>query len=246
MTTRVLGKTDGRGVFRPLDTLEEEAEGITFRGASVGNVLDPNDPVDPLYEYLTAEWFMVGDKEYPPWYYHALGKFKPNPADVERIREELAGIPRLDVEDIDLLFNGMIRCWEIVKWVAEPGGQTFIPGLGWVTTVIRMPVDIYTIEPFGRSPATLGERDFAWMRRNCITLRDPGEISAESRAYNEEMARDRERRRQDAEYDAALYFHAGIRREAEESGLDRATPEELAKLLGGEPWMYDPDYELGG
>lgn len=228
----------------PVFGSEDEDDSITFRGAAVGNVLDPNDPVDPLYEYLTAEWYMVGDKEYPPWYYHALGKFRASPRDVERIRRALECVPRLDTRDIDVLFNGMTRCFDVVKWVAQPGNQRFVPGLGWMTSVIRMPIDIYTILPHGRSPETMGERDFAWMRRNCTTLRDPGEITADMDRANEEIRRDRNRALEDQEYDAAGYYHAGIRREAEESGIAYATPEQMAKVFGGEPWMYDDNYSL--
>lgn len=223
----------------------DEEQTHVFRGAGVGNVLDPSDPVDPLHEYITAEWYMVGDKEYPPWYYHALGRFRPNEKDVERIRAALAGIPRLNVRDIDVMFNGMTRCWEVIKWIDQPGGQSYIPGLGWVTPVIRMPIDIYTILPHGRSPETMGERDFAWMRRNCTTLRDPGDITADMNESNETARRERLRQLEDAEYDAAGYFHAGIRKEAEESGIAYATPEQMAKMFGGEPWMYDPDYAPG-
>ena len=90
----------------------------------------------------------------------------------------------------------------------------------------------------------MGERDFAWMRRNCTTLRDPGDITADMDRANEEIRRDRNRALEDQEYDAAGYYHAGIRREAEESGIAYATPAQMAKVFGGEPWMYDENYSL--
>lgn len=226
-----------------IDLGDEEVQ-EAWRGAALGTALNPLDPRDPLREYLTAEWFMVGDREYPPWYYHSLGAYRANPEDIERVRDALAGVPRLPVEEIDILFNGMTRCWDIVRWYREPGGQVHVPGLGWVTTVISMPADIYTILPEGRTPDSLGERDFTYMRSVCTTLRDPGTIAAEGQAHTEAVERDKKRRQQDEDEDFASYYQTMIRRAAEETGLDTATPEELASKLGGQPWMYD--YNLTG
>ena len=53
---------------------DEDTHGHTFRGAALGNPFDPNDPVDPLMEYVMADWFVQGGREYPPFYYHAMTK----------------------------------------------------------------------------------------------------------------------------------------------------------------------------
>ena len=217
---------------------------ITFRGAALGEPGNPENPVDPLIEFLTADYVRVGDRNYPPQFADTLGRYRPNPRDVERVRDALRGIPGVNPEDYDLLFNSELREWTIVKWVDLPEPRNYVMGLGDVIEVVREPYPVYEIDARKRGPGSLSDLDWTRLRRRCTRLRDPGEIDREIYEHNLRVTQE-QGVPEEAELAFAEYFHRLFRKIGEETGVAYATPEEMAKKYGGRPQDWDPDYIPG-
>lgn len=134
----------------------------TFRGAAVGEGYNPNNPVDPLIEFLYSMMERHGELNVPPEFALSFGRFRAHPRDVARMRRALRGIPRVDPEDYDILFNAESREWMIVKWVSMTQAVGEVPGLGFLYETVREPWPVYQIDARRRSPESLSDVD--WLR----------------------------------------------------------------------------------
>lgn len=215
------------------------------QGIELGEGRDPLDEFYAAVEFLTHGYRRVGDRNYPPQFYAGLAH-RAHPADVARMRRALAGIPRLDPRDYDILLNAETQEWSIVKWIALPEVVMVVPDGTVLVQVIREPFPVYDIDARKRSPMSLGEKDWERMRSLCVTMRDPAAITGDLRESQAAHDRDRAREAADFEHDLLSYYHAAIRREAEETGMAYASPEEMARRFGGRPQDFDPDYIPGG
>src|SRR5690606_5951477 len=89
---------------------------------------------------------------------------------VARVRSALRGIPGVNAEEYDLLFNSELREWTIVKWVDLPEPRNYVPGLGYTVEVVREPFPVYEIDARKRGPASLS--DLGWTRPRRDRSRD--------------------------------------------------------------------------
>lgn len=218
-----------------------EAQAQTFRGAGVGEAYNPNDPIDPIIEFLYAMMVRRGDRNYLPEFSSGL-RFRASPRDVARMRRALTGIPRVDPEDYDILFNGESREWMIVKWIQMPQAIGEIPGFGFLYETVRESWPVYQIDARRRSPESLSDRDWARLRARCVTIRDIEEL-------DDELLEAEERRaaaEQDEITDEDMYmldtYQSAFREVAEQLGVDTLEPEEAARRFGGRPEDWDPDH----
>ncbi len=216
-----------------------------FRGAALGEAHNPADPVDPIIEMLMAMMRRVGDRHYPPQFVGSLGAFEADPQDVARMREAISGLPRVDPEDYDILFNAMERQWAIVKWVDMTQGWGDVPGIGYLYETVYEPWPVYEIDARYRSPASLGDTDWARLRSRCSTVRDPDELDAELRALNMAARQEQNDELEDQEEGFLEYYHGLFREVAEELGIDGLSPEEAARRFGGHPLDWDPEHVPG-
>lgn len=202
------------------------------------------DPYDGATEsqraVLESPWRQVGDRNYPSWYFYSLGRYRASEADVARLRAALSGLPRVDPSAYDILFNALLRTWDVVKWVPTPEPTGHVPGGALVRSVLE-PYPVYEINALERDPSTLGELDFERMRKLCSALRGGEVIDAEMDAATAAMLADDERERQDKEHDLAGYYRDAILRESEASGVGELAPEEMARRFGGLAAEWDPD-----
>ncbi|HET7321072.1 MAG TPA: hypothetical protein VFI96_01135 [Longimicrobiaceae bacterium] len=189
---------------------------------------------------LAAPWKQRGDRNYPPFYYYALGRYMASPRDVTRLRNALRGIPRVDPSRYDILFNSLTIEWDVVKWCDLPEPMGYLNGRHAVRTVLE-PEPVYSIDAKTRNPSTLGAVDFERLRSLCVSLRGGSVVDAEIDAENERWQADMERELQDREYDLASYYRGVFKQAAEETGIGDLPPEEMARRFGGLPNEWDPE-----
>jgi hypothetical protein len=218
---------------------------LLVRGAAKGNQNDPSDPVDPILDLLGLNDVRVGSRIYPAWYAASVGRFRPNPEDVDRMRRAIAGIPRVDPMRYDILFNHETREWVIVKWVPEDEPYGYLTSKLFLIETVERPVEVYEIDARRRSPSTLSERDWFHLRANCITLVGPAELDRRMKETQAQIKKDRELKRQDREHDFLGYYQKLFQRIGEETGLANATPQEMAAKFGGKAADWNPDFIPG-
>lgn len=198
-------------------------------------------PLEELLDALEdADWRQIGDRNYPPHYFYALGRYRAADEDVARMRAALDGIPRVDPRLYDILFNPLLRTWDIVKWVALPEPIGTVPGIGYCSRVILEPIDVYSIPATQRDPSTLGEQDWLYMRRWCTTTRGGDVLSAELRESELRRLAALEQEREAAEHDLAGYLRGLLKRLNAETGLGDLTPDEMARRFGGTAADWNP------
>jgi hypothetical protein len=205
-----------------------------------GAALDVS-PLDELMDVLQdADWRQVGDRNYPPHYFYALGRYRAADEDVARMRRALDGIPRVDPDAYEVLFNPLLRTWDIVKWVPLPEPMGAVSGLGYASRVVLEPIDVYSIPATLRDPSTLGEQDWLYMRRWCTTTRGGDVLSAELRASELRRLAALEQEREAAEHDLAGYLRGLLMRLNTETGLGDLPPDEMARRFGGAASEWAP------
>lgn len=177
-------------------------------------------------EFEVADWTRSQDKAYPPWYAYSLGRYRAHPDAVQKVRDSIRSIPRVNPEDYDILFNieGSHPIfpgptWDIVKWMRVPDALGWLPGHGWAAVVLLEPYPVWGI-PAGRDPLSLSDWDFNNLRRNATTLRDGGKgISEELVKNNLRRQAEARAQREAADLEFAEYYRDMFRRNAEELGI---------------------------
>lgn len=222
----------------------DDANYTKIRGAARGNQVNPGDPVDPILDALFSSDVRVGRRVYPGWYAASLGRFKPNRLDVERMRRAIGGIPRVDPQLYDILFNSETREWVIVKWSADLDIIGYV-GRSFVYEMIERPIEVYEIDARRRGPSSLSEKDWLHLRAHCVTLHDARAISKRTFDAQNKVKLDRATEIGDQEHDMLSYHHQMFRKLGEESGMAFATPAEMAAKFGGSAHDWDPDYIPG-
>jgi hypothetical protein len=188
---------------------------------------------DPLLEILEADWVCIGDRNYPPQYFYSLGRYRAHEEDVERMRRAISGLPRVHAADYDILFNAVTLTWDIVKWVALPEPLGLLGArAGFTSRVVREPFDVYSIPAGRRDPSTLGELDWLFLRRFCVTTRGGDEITDYQQEQAQQRIADHEREREAAEHDLGGWMLNLLRRINEETGYGDLPPEEMARRTG--------------
>lgn len=199
----------------------EEIMGAALEGGLHGDLMEMF-----LSEFEATEWMRHEDKAYPPCYAYGRGRYRAHPDAVARLREEIASIPRVDVDLYDILLNiegtdPMFPgpTWDVVKWMRMPEFQGFMPGHGFVAVVLLEPFPVYTI-PGWRDPLSLSDYDFNQLRENAVTLRDGGKgISRELLKNNLRRQAENRQRRSEEDLDFAEYYRTRFRRMSEELGI---------------------------
>ena len=179
-----------------------------------------------MAEFGVGEWKRVNNKAYPPWYVFSLGRYRPHPMAVQRVRDAIASVPRVRPEDYDILFNieGSHPIypgptWDVVKWMRSPEFSGWMPGHGWSATVLLEPYPVWGI-PAERDPLSLSDWDFNQLRQNATTLRDGGKgINQELLKNNLRRQAERERVRAEEDLDFAEYYRNVFKRNAKELGI---------------------------
>lgn len=195
----------------------------------MGAALDVGIHGDQLEELLAefgiADWVKDGNRCYPPNYVHALGRCRASPAVVQRLRDELSSVPRVNPEDYDILFNlegsGVLPepTWDVVKWLRIPESAGWLPGYGWTACVVADPYPIYHI-PASRGLLSLGDQDFNHLRRNATVLREGGKgIDRSMLENNLATQAAMSQRRADEDLDFAEYYRGLFRKDAEDKGI---------------------------
>lgn len=192
-----------------------------------GSVLDAL-----LMEIGNAPFIEEEGRNWPPHYFFARSRYVAPREDVERMRSALRGLPRVDPSSYDILFNAIAGTWDIVRWVEMPEPMGVVPGHGRMTRVVLEPFDVYSIDASRRSPATLGEVDWAAMRRLCVTMRGTDAITEALDQGNRAVWEAQEAERQAAEADAGEYMRALLLRINSETGYGDLPPEEMARRTG--------------
>lgn len=196
--------------------------------ATFGEAVRTN-PMDELLSLvMDGDVVSEGDRNYPFHYWLGMAKYRAHPDDVDRMRRGIASVPRVQPELYDILFNGITRCWDIVKWVAMPEPVGVIDGYGFISRVVYEPVDVYSIRAWLRDPSTLGEADFIHMRRWAVTTRGGEKLTEELHESDQRRLAALEAERAAAEADTAEYLHKLLKRMRDETGLGDLSPEEMA------------------
>lgn len=194
---------------------------------------DPGaDYADPLLEILDAPWVAVGERNYPPHYFYALGRYPVHAAAIERMRRALAGTPRLNPADYDILFNSVTQQWDIVKWCPMPEPVGALGGYGHMTRVVLEPIDVYSIPARERDPFSLGEADWTFLRARCVTTRGGQVVNDEIEENNHAALAALEAEREAAEHDLAGWMRGLLRKLNDETGYGDLSPEEMARRTG--------------
>lgn len=181
---------------------------------------------DFLREFDVTEWRRHAGKAYPECYAYGQSRYPAHPRAVERMRDCLRSVPRVNPDDYDILFNieggdpvSQAPTWDVVKWLRVPEHVGWLAGHGWLTVVLYDPYPVYSI-PATRSPLSLSDWDFNQMRRNATTLREGGEgINREMLENNLLKEQQRKEERSEADLDFAEYYRTQFKRTAEELGI---------------------------
>lgn len=192
-----------------------------------GSVLDAL-----LMEIGSAPYIEEAGRNWPPHYYFARARYVAPAEDVARMRRALSGLPRVDESTYDILFNAVSGTWDVVRWVELPEPMGVVPGHGPMTRVVLEPFDVYSIDAGRRTPATLGEVDWAAMRRLCTTMRGGDAITEALHEQNRAVWEAQEAQRQDAEADASEYMRKLLLRINDETGYGDLSPAEMARRTG--------------
>lgn len=182
--------------------------------------------LDMFYEeFDLTEWSRFKGRAYPPYYAYALGRYRVNPAAVEKMRRAIRTVPRVDPEDYDILFNvegGSIEftgpSWDIVKWVAMPELSGIVPGAGFMTSIVWEPYPIYHF-PAHRDPMSLGDEDWMHLFHYANAIRGGDAIDQEIRDANEDRLEEKRRRRADEDLAFAEHNRDRFKTIAEERGI---------------------------
>jgi len=182
------------------------------------------EELDALMEQFGAtDWVRIAGKAYPPNYAYALGRYRADPAAVQKMREAIASVPRLNPLDYDILFNiegGDPRfpetpTWDVVKWIRWPEAQGYLPGHGGLICVLEEPSPVYNYLAW-RGSNGITDDDFSMMRRNATTMRGGGQaIDKAMMENNLAVQADNQRRRSDEDLDFANYYRNVFKKEAE-------------------------------
>lgn len=208
---------------QPIDQQALSAEGI------VGAALEWSEgDINPLFWELfqVSDWHREAERAYPPNYVYGMRRFPCPPGALAKLRRFLRTIPRARPEDYEILLNiegsdftKPGPTWDIVKWMAVPEVQGFVPGIGSVVNVGYEPFPVYHISALERGPLSLSDRDWDHLRKVCTTGQDPREISERLLDRNMKRQMEEEQRREDWELDFAEYYRDLYKVVAEELGI---------------------------